>query len=189
VKKAVKEGVFRDDLYYRFKVVEIKMPPLRERREDILPLAKYFLSLAQEKFHTGEKQFTKETKKHLQEYDWPGNVRELENAVYKAVVLSSGALIDRKDLFAEDMTNVTIKDFFEDKIKRYLSEMAKLAHGDLYDTILCEVEKSIIEIALDYTKGNQLKATRILGINRNTLRNKINEYKLKSCIRKNREKS
>lgn len=186
IKKAVKEGLFRDDLYYRFKVVEIKVPPLRKRREDILPLARYFMSIAREKFHTGEKDLTRDAKKCLQEYDWPGNVRELENAIYKAVVLSSGMAIDRKDLFADEMTNVTIKDFFEDKIKRYLTEMAKLSNGNLYDTIFSEVEKAIIEIALEHTQGNQLAATRILGINRNTLRSKIKEYRLKMPSRKTR---
>jgi len=179
IRKAVKDGVFREDLYYRFKVVEIKVPPLRKRREDILPLAHYFMSTAKEKFHTGDKDLTRDAKKCLQEYDWPGNVRELENTIYKAVVLSSGTAIDRKDLFADEMTNVTIKDFFEDKIKRYLSEMAKLSNGNLYDTIFSEVEKAVIEIALEHTNGNQLAATRILGINRNTLRNKIREYKIK----------
>jgi len=186
VKKAVKEGVLRDDLYYRFKVVEIKVPPLRKRVEDILPLARYFLSIAQDKFHTGEKDLTRDAKKCLQDYDWPGNVRELENTIYKAVVLSSGTAIDRKDLFADEMTNVTIKDFFEDKIKRYLSQMAKLSNGNLYETIFSEVEKAVIEIALEHTKGNQLAATRILGINRNTLRSKIKQYRLKAGVKKPR---
>jgi len=184
VRKAVREGIFRDDLYYRFKVVEIRVPPLRERREDILPLSKYFLKLATEKFHTEEKQFTKEAKRYLQESEWPGNVRELENAVYKAVVLSSGAQIDRKDLSSEEMSSVTIKNFFEDKIKRYLSEMAKLSNGNLFGTIISEVEKSVIQIALEHTRGNQMQATRILGINRNTLRSKIKEYKIKTASAK-----
>jgi len=129
---------------------------------------------------------TRDAKKCLQEYDWPGNVRELENMIYKAVVLSSGTAIDRKDLFADEMTNVTIKDFFEDKIKRYLSQMAKLSNGNLYETIFSEVEKAVIEIALEHTKGNQLAATRILGINRNTLRSKIKQYRLKAAVKKPR---
>ncbi|UCG77653.1 MAG: sigma-54-dependent Fis family transcriptional regulator [Nitrospirota bacterium] len=179
LKQAVKEGVFREDLYYRFNVVEIKMPTLRNRPEDILPLAKYFLKLASEKFSTDVKTLSKDARKALQGHDWPGNVRELENTIYKAAVLSSGSVIDERDLFTDEITRFTIKDFFEEKINRYLADMAKLENGDLYDTILCEVEKSLIEITLDHTKGNQLKATRILGINRNTLRNKIRDYKIK----------
>lgn len=189
LRKAVKEGDFREDLYYRFKVVEIKVPPLRKRKEDIVPLARYFLKRAKEKFHTEEKQLTKEAKKYLQEYDWPGNVREFENMIYKAVVLSSGIIIDMKDLLSDDLTRYTVKDFFEEKIKRYLSEMAKLENGNLYDTILGEVEKSIIEIALEHTAGNQLKATRLLGINRNTLRNKIKEYNIKYANKRTRRSS
>jgi two-component system nitrogen regulation response regulator GlnG len=187
LKKAVKEGAFREDLYYRFNVVEIKMPLLKERPEDILPLSRYFLKLAQDKFSVEEKQLSKEAKKALQKYDWPGNVRELENTIYKAVVLSSGTVIDERDLFADELSRFTIKDFFEEKIKRYLAEMAKLENGNLHDAILCEVEKSLIEITLEHTKGNQLKATRILGINRNTLRSKIKEYKIK-CLNSRRKK-
>ncbi|TNF52057.1 sigma-54-dependent Fis family transcriptional regulator [bacterium] len=188
LKKAVKEGDFREDLYYRFNVVGIKVPPLRNRREDVLLLSRYFIKLAQEKFRTGDKQLSRDAKKYLQEYDWPGNVRELENMINKAVVLASGTMIDRKDLAVDEITRFTIKDFFEEKITKYLSEMAKLENGDLYDTILNEVEKSIIEITLDHTKGNQLKATRILGINRNTLRNKNREYRIKNVGNGKRKK-
>jgi two-component system nitrogen regulation response regulator GlnG len=188
LKKAVKEGAFREDLYYRFNVVEIKMPLLKDRPEDILPLSRYFLKLAQDKFSVEEKQLSKEAKKALQKYDWPGNVRELENTIYKAVVLSSGTVIDERDLFADEISRFTIKDFFEEKIKKYLAEMAKLENGDLHDTILYEVEKSLIEITLEHTNGNQLKATRILGINRNTLRSKIKEYKIK-CLNNRKKKT
>ncbi len=188
LKKAVKESVFREDLYYRFNVVEIKMPLLKDRPEDILPLSRYFLKLAQDKFSVEEKQLSKEAKKALQKHDWPGNVRELENALYKAVVLSSGTVIDERDLFSDEISRFTIKDFFEEKIKKYLAEMARLENGDLYDTILCEVEKSLIEITLEHTKGNQLKATRILGINRNTLRSKIKEYRIKYLNNRKKKK-
>jgi len=187
LKKAVKEGSFREDLYYRFNVVEIKMPPLRARKEDILPLAKYFLKVAQDRFSVEAKQLSRDARKYLQEYDWPGNVRELENCIYKAVVLSSGAIIEKKDLVSDEIARCTIKDFLEEKIKRYLSEMEKLENGNLYDTIMGEVEKSVLEITLEHTKGNQLKATRILGINRNTLRNKIKGYKIKHNGRKSRK--
>lgn len=179
LKDAVSNGLFREDLYYRFNVIEIKLPPLREHREDILPLAKHFLKEAQEKFETGLKELSKEAKDFLVRYDWPGNVRELENAIKRASVLSNGTIIEKRDLLLEDASSCSIKEFLEDKLKGYLKEMTKLENCNLYDTVISEVEKALIAIVLKETKGNQLKAAKTLGINRNTLRTKIKEYRIK----------
>lgn len=179
LKDAVSNGVFRDDLYYRFNVVQIKLPPLRERREDILPLAKHFLKESERKFGTGKKELSKEARELLLKYDWPGNVRELENAIKRASVLSNGTLIERRDLFLEDAGSCSIKDFLEEKLKRYLKDMAKLENSNLYETVISEVEKAIIKIVIDETEGNQLKTAKTLGINRNTLRAKIKKYRIK----------
>lgn len=179
LKDFTSKGLFREDLYYRFNVVQIKLPPLRERREDILPLAKHFLKDAEKKFATGRKELSKEAREAFTKYDWPGNVREMENIIKRACVLSNGAILEKRDLFPEDSSACSIKEFLEDKLKRYLKEMTELENCHLYETVISEVEKALIDIVLFETGGNQLKAAKTLGINRNTLRSKIRQYKIK----------
>ena len=179
LREAITKGLFREDLYYRFNVVQIKLPPLAERREDVIPLAKYFLKDAEKRFETGKKELSREAKDLLLKYPWPGNVRELENAIKRACVLSSGTVIEKRDLPLEEATSFSIQDFLEEKLKRYLKEMTKLEKCNLYDSVVSEVEKALIKIVLNETGGNQLKASKTLGINRNTLRTKIREYKIK----------
>ena len=179
LKEAISKGLFREDLYYRFNVVQIKLPTLTERREDIIPLAKHFLKDAEKKFETGKKELSREAKDLLLKYPWPGNVRELENAIKRACVLSNGTVIERRDLPLEEANSFSIQDFLEEKLKRYLKEMTKLEKCNLYDSVVSEVEKALIKIVLNETGGNQLKASKTLGINRNTLRAKIREYKIK----------
>jgi two-component system nitrogen regulation response regulator GlnG len=176
---AVGKGGFREDLYYRFNVVQIKLPPLRERKEDVLPLAKHILKEAERRFGTGKKEFSKDAREQILKCDWPGNVRELENAIKRASVLSNGAIIERRDLFPEDAGPSSIKEFLEEKLKRYIKDMAKLENSNLYESVIGEVEKALIRIVLDETGGNQLRAAKTLGINRNTLRTKIKAYRIK----------
>jgi two-component system nitrogen regulation response regulator GlnG len=176
---AVQNGLFREDLYYRFNVVQIKLPPLRERKEDIPLLAKNFLRETTVKLETGERELSKDAKALLLKYDWPGNVRELENVIKRACVLSSGTIIENKDLLIEEDTSYSIKDFLEEKLRHYLKDMTNISNCKLYDTVLSEAEKALISIVLTETNGNQLKTARVLGINRNTLRSKIREYKIK----------
>jgi two-component system nitrogen regulation response regulator GlnG len=177
--EAVAKGQFREDLYYRFNVVQIPLPPLRERKEDIPLLIKSFLRETAEKLETGEKDLSKEAKGALVKYDWPGNVRELENVIMRACVLSAGTVIEKKDLLIDEGASGSIKEFLEEKLKRYLKDMTRVTNFNLYDTVLSEVEKALISIVLKETNGNQLKTARVLGINRNTLRTKIKEYKIK----------
>jgi two-component system nitrogen regulation response regulator GlnG len=179
LQEEVSKGLFREDLYYRFNVVQIKMPPLRERKEDIPLLVKFFLEEAAGKLETGARELSKEAKAALLKYDWPGNIRELDNVIKRACVLSSGTVIEKKDLLIEEDRSYSIKDFLEEKLKRYLKDMTKIANFNLHDTVLSEVEKALISIVLRETNGNQLKTAKVLGINRNTLRTKIKEYKIK----------
>lgn len=176
---AISKGLFREDLYFRFNVVQIKMPPLRDRKEDIPLLAKHFLREAIDKLETGEKEISKDAVAALLKYDWPGNVRELENIIKRACVLSAGTVIEKKDFPIEENNSYSVKDFLEEKLKRYLKDMSKITNCNLYDTVLSEVEKALISIVLRETNKNQLKTSKILGINRNTLRAKIKEYKIK----------
>ncbi len=177
--EAVSRGSFREDLYYRFNVVQIKLPPLRERKEDMPLLLKNFLADADEKLETGEKELSKDARAAILKYDWPGNVRELENVIKRACVLSAGTVIEKRDLLLDEDTSGSIKDFLEEKLRRYLKDMTKVTNFNLYDTVLSEVEKALISIVMRETNGNQLKTAKVLGINRNTLRAKIKEYKIK----------
>jgi two-component system nitrogen regulation response regulator GlnG len=179
LKEAVSNGKFIEDLFNSFNHLHIKLPSLRERKEDILPLAKHFLKEAIVKFETGHKELSKDARDFLIRYDWPGNVRELENIIKRATILSNGTVIEKKDLLLEDVGSYSIKEFLEEKLRRYLKEMTKLENCYLYETVLSEVESSLITIVLKETGGNQLKAAKTLGINRNTLRAKIKEYKIR----------
>ncbi len=179
LKEAVKKGSFREDLYELLNMYHIKIPPLRARKEDVLQLAQYFLKEAVDRFETGPKELSREAKGFLAKYNWPGNMCELEQMMKRAAVLTNGAAIGKKDLFVEDFASCSIKDFLEEKLKRYLKEMTKLDNCNLYGTVLSEVESSLISIVLKETEGNQLKAAKTLGINRNTLRAKIKEYEIR----------
>ncbi len=175
---SVRNGSFREDLYYRLNVIEIKIPPLRDRKEDILPLAKHFLRESIRLFDVSLKNLSKDAEKSLLEHDWPGNVRELENTIKRAVIFSKGSLIDRKDLFTNDYDACSIKELLEGKLNSILNKMIKVEQSNLYETLLSEFEKALFAIVLRETKGNQLKAAKMLGINRNTLNKKIKLYKL-----------
>ncbi len=171
-------GVLKD-LCEVFSASHIHIPPLRERKEDIMPLATFFLNHTAEKFKTGSKEIAKDTRALLEKYDWPGNIDELELTMKRAAILSNDSIIRRKDILLDDIGAYSIKEFLEKKLRRYLKEMTKLGNCNLYETVLSEAEKALIEIVLKETNANQLKAARTLGINRNTLRAKIRGYKIK----------
>jgi two-component system, NtrC family, nitrogen regulation response regulator GlnG len=178
LKHCVTNGQFQQGLYDILSAIHIKIPPLRERREDILPLGRYFLQETVNKFETGQKEFSKDARDFLVKHDWPGNIREMESTIRKAVIVSNGPVISKKDLLVDDIGSYSIKDFLEEKLRKYLKEMTKLGNCHLYETVMSEVEKSLITIVLKETEGNQLKTSKTLGINRNTLRAKIKEYKV-----------
>jgi DNA-binding NtrC family response regulator len=179
LKEIVEKGMFNANLYDMLKSTHIKMPSLRERKEDILPLAQSFLDETAEKFETGAKELSKEAKDFLMKYSWPGDMRQLEEMIKRAALLSSGETVEKKDLLLGDVHSCSIKEFLEEKLNRYLKEMTQLDNCNLFDTVLSEVEKALITIVLKETGGNQVKAARTLGINRNTLRAKVKEYKVR----------
>ncbi len=156
--KEVKAGRFRDDLYYRLNVVTIQMPSLRERREDIIPLANHFLRYYKEKNNKPIKGLHPEALSLLQNYNWPGNIRELENAIERAVIMSRGEYILPSDL------PIAIQSAFS---------------SDAPCASIRDVEKNLITKTLNETKANRTKAAQLLGITRRTLLNKIKEYKIK----------
>ena len=155
----VKEGKFRDDLFYRLNVVRITLPSLKERQEDIPMLAHHFLQKCAAGATTAVRGFHPDTLDSLKQYRWPGNVRELENAIERAVSLSHGPLLTPDDLPAAI---------------RQASSPAE-QKSDIFDTAesvyltLEEVEKRHLVRVLKETKGNKVKAAKILGIDRRTL--------------------
>jgi len=165
LEKMVAEGTFREDLYYRINVVRINVPSLRERKEDIPQLAMHFLKKYTKKNKRKIKGFTPEATKLLTSYSWPGNVRELENAVERAVILSTGELIIKKNL------GINIISPEEDK---HRLENTKTTSGNF--TTLEEMEKNLIFKTLEETGGNKSEAARRLGITRRTLKLKLKKY-------------
>lgn len=177
-------GVDRDDPIFKNFAVEIKLPSLRERKEDVLYLAEHFLREAAETFRTGPKVLAKDARKSLLKHKWPGNVGELQNTIRKACLLSSDGEVNSSHLGLEDSRlEMSVGEFLEAKLSRYMKDNAGL-HG----TVMSEVEKSLIELVLKETGGNQLKAAGALGINRTTLRTKIKSYKINSKINNQKSK-
>ncbi len=186
----VKSGQFREDLYYRLNVVPLRIPPLRERREDIGPLAQYFLRKAEEK-GLSPKLLDSEAINAMQSYEWPGNVRELENMMYRLSALYSESIISKESLLSEINAGkkdespagqaATLEKNVEAHLRQYFNAHTgaqnenALPPPGLYDRILPLVEKPLVEMTLAATGGNQLKAAFVLGINRNTLRKKISD--------------
>jgi DNA-binding NtrC family response regulator len=176
LKEAVRQGGFREDLYYRLSVVPIELPPLRDRREDILPLAQHFIRKYNEENgrHVSE-QIAPEVLALLESYSWPGNVRELENAVERAVVIAPGQEISRECLRSE------ISDPQSAHAVREGSGFApsvNIGRGiNFYDEVR-HFEMDLIRRALEQTGGHQSRAARLLGMNATTLNSKIKTYNI-----------
>lgn len=165
LKARIEEGKFREDLYYRLNVINIHMPPLRERREDIMTLVENFIELNNQKLGCGIDGVTPEAKDVLLSYDWPGNVRELINIIERACVLARGDVID-----ASDLSGIVPTEVKETEREKFLTDSDVPA--------LKDIEREHIRRVLDYTDWNMAKTSDLLGIHRNTLRLKIKEYDL-----------
>lgn len=186
IESAIKEGRFREDLYYRLNVVPVIVPPLRGRKGDIPLLAEHFLRRFRDELDVEEKNITPEAMRILSSYDWPGNVRELENTVKRAMVMSSGSKILPEDLptavFGEAHVKAgrfkSLDELWEEKLRTFVDKGDCLKMKDLYNLIIKQVEKPLLRFVLEKTRGNQVKASEILGINRNTLRKKLTELEM-----------
>jgi two-component system nitrogen regulation response regulator GlnG len=177
--KMVREKRFREDLFYRLNVIQINIPPLRKRKDDIVPLAEFFMQKYQGS-DVKKKMLTAETLKILRAYDWPGNVRELENAVQRAITLSQGDKIFPDALPPQlfkpgNGANLSFENFIEEKLADLVDRMGGLESGDIHAMVIQRVEKPLLTLVLKKTDGNQVRAAHLLGINRNTLRKKIKE--------------
>jgi len=175
----VRAGGFREDLLYRLRVVPLSIPPLRERAEDIRTLSLHFTHRYAPELAEGEVSLPDATIARLEQHDWPGNVRELENAIKRALVLSSGDLLapEAFDFLtsqpAPEASTASLEELVAREVETLLGAAGETS--DLYHHIQERVERPLIEIVLDRTQGNQIRAAALLGINRNTLRKKITE--------------
>jgi len=177
---AVAEKRFREDLLFRLNGVTIHLPPLRERKGDVALLADYFLERFRAEFGLEPKTFSEGACKALEGYAWPGNVRELENVVRRAVLLGPGVVITVEDLDLPRARNrkESIEDIIAAKLKPFIDRTCDKGNQDLYDFIMPFMERPLIRLVLEKTRGNQVQAAEVLGINRNTLRKKIKELKI-----------
>jgi len=180
----IENGNFREDLFYRLNAISIKLPPLRNRKEDIPILIEFFNSKYSESFKIEKKIFSKETVQALIDYTWPGNVRELENTIKRIALLSPDKAINTDHLLEQaphiikgasgrSGNNQEINDI----VNNLLSNLDE-SSGNVYSDIINRFEKQLLEIILDKTNGNKKKAAEILGINRNTLSKKLTEFDL-----------
>ena len=160
----VKKGAFREDLYYRLNVVNIRVPPLRERKEDILLLIDFFLKKYNARHKKNVKGVTREVRDMLMKYDYPGNVRELENITERAVVLTRGDYISKEDLPA------------------FSGETKDLLEKNMKETVET-IERNMILDALISSEWVQTKAASILGLSERMLRYKIKKYKIAKTTR------
>jgi two-component system, NtrC family, response regulator AtoC len=185
LEREVREGRFRQDLYYRLAIIAIYLPALRERKEDIPPLVEFFLAHYNKKFRKSVHGLTEETRRLLLNYDWPGNVRELKNALERAMILEEGNQLKPDDLpfsVASGRSGALVNDSHPSSSaepppppgKRRLPPLSIPEGG----TSLEDVEHALVELALEQSHGNQIKAARLLNISRDALRYKMKKFGL-----------
>ena len=178
---AIRQGAFREDLYYRLNVVTLNLPPLRERRRDVPLLVEHFLAKYAETL--GERGVAPDALDRLVGHEWPGNVRELENVIQRAMVMAQNGVILPEHLpigpvsaAASVAVDATLEEIIERKLLECVRGLRERASANLYDLIIGLVEKPLLRAVLRETAGNQVRAAQILGINRNTLRKKLTEH-------------
>lgn len=195
LRQLIQQGLFREDLFFRLNVVPLRLPPLRERSEDIPDLVRHFFTLV-EKEGLQRKQIDAGALERMKRYSWPGNVRELENMVRRLAALypqdtiteilietELSASAPRQSL-SEPVKAVMAEESLSEAVDRHLATYFAEFKGDLpppglYHRILREIEEPLIGAALSATRGNQIKAAELLGLNRNTLRKKIRDLDLR----------
>jgi Nif-specific regulatory protein len=170
LEESIRDGSFRQDLYYRLNVVSFEMPPLRERREDIPLLASYFVAKYSERFNRRVSGISTEARACLSNYDWPGNVRELENAVERAVVLGS-----TERILPEDLPETILE----------IEQPAGASPGvTKYHEAVKEAKKQLILKAIDAASGNLTEAAKLLGVHPNYLHRLIRNLNLRPALKK-----
>jgi DNA-binding NtrC family response regulator len=189
LERAVREGVFRQDLYYRLAIISIFLPPLRERRDDILPMVDFFIERYARKFRKNVRGITEDTRKLLMSHNWPGNVRELKNAIERAMILEEEEFLRPTYMpFAvgqgQNHNGQTaferVSGIFANAETQPLDNGRSLPPLIIPDggTSLEEVERAFVELAMRQSNNNQTQAAKLLDISRDALRYKLKKYGL-----------
>jgi two-component system nitrogen regulation response regulator GlnG len=176
LKKLVSEGLFRLDLFFRLSVFSIQLPPLRDRGDDLGILADYFVRKYSKAFGKELRSVAPDTLKKLQEYHWPGNVRELESVIKQSLLKARGSV-----LLPEFLPSLAVNDNVHSTFVRgdsglspdFVAALLKNGSNNLYAEVINNTERQLLTQVLEFTSGNQLKASNILGISRVTLRSKL----------------
>ncbi|MFP3980380.1 MAG: sigma-54-dependent transcriptional regulator [Desulfobacterales bacterium] len=186
IEAEVRAGRFREDLYWRLKVITLDLPPLRQRSEDIPELVNYFLRRFAAEYDRPVCHVSEPALSRLIAYSWPGNVRELENCIRRAVLLSSGDVISEASLMipesdkeaaapaAADRTRLIYR--LRQTLEEIVPEMLRLSQSDVYADVIGLAEEILVGKALEYCNNNQVKAAALLGISRNTLRDRLGKH-------------
>lgn len=186
LEQLIKEGKFREDLYYRLKIITIDIPPLREHKEDIQGLVEHFLKQKS----SGEILITEQAMEKLENYPWPGNIRELENTVQRALILSKHKVITDAHIVFDTSAVAEVArlrvpadiEEVESELEQHLETLFRhiAAHSgqNVYSNIFDKIGDFLIKRALKETGNNQVQAAKLLGITRNTLRHRIRKYKI-----------
>jgi len=185
LEKAVREGQFRQDLYYRLAIISIFLPPLRERKDDILPLVEFFIELYNQKFKKSIRGLGEDTRKLLFGHDWPGNVRELKNAIERAMILEEAETLRPAYLpfsVGHAQTGMTAFEAVAGENGQQLANGRSLPRLSIPEggTSLEEVERALVEMAMRQSNNNQTHAARLLDISRDALRYKLKKFGLGS---------
>ena len=185
LEQEVEQGRFREDLYYRLKVISIDLPPLRERRDDIDPLVNYFVGRFAAQYAKSIQYVAEPAMRRLHAHRWPGNVRELENCLRRAVLVCKGDVLLTEHLQFEadaDRAAAATRDDLlrnlRQRVEQLVPELLRLADQQAHANVIDLVEEALIAGALRQCGGNQVRAARLLGISRNTLRHRIKKYSL-----------
>lgn len=185
LEQEVEQGRFREDLYWRLKVISIHLPPLRERAEDIPPLVEYFVSRFSDEYQTPIRYVADAAMRKLKSHSWPGNVRELENCLRRAVLLSKGDVIleehlklesDQPDLQSASQEQLMAR--IDRKLDELLPDILRFSGEKTHANVIDLVEKALIAKILKQCSHNQVKAAKMLGISRNTLRHRLKKFRL-----------
>jgi nitrogen regulation protein NR(I) len=184
LESAIEAGRFREDLYYRLKVVTIRLPALKERSGDIALLSEYFLSRFSREVGVDCPGMTPEAQELLNSYTWPGNVRELANIIQKAVIFNRGAPVSRDDIALAIREKIPDKDIddetYEQMLRRSLHRaLTACSDANIFDVIMDQAAGIMISEALNLSGGNRSRAAKLLGLSRPTLHAKIEKYGLK----------
>jgi two-component system nitrogen regulation response regulator GlnG len=185
LQRKIADGSFREDLYHRLNVITIELPPLRERSEDIALLARHFLHQSAEEMGLEEKYLLPETIQALQQKAWPGNIRQLQNLCQQLCVMAPGEQILPVDLPSSLLDKNSVGESAEpwsDALRNWTRKALFRGQTDLMSEARDELEKIILDCALEHTDGKRIEAARLLGLGRNTLTRKLKEFEQKQAL-------